>query len=73
MKKYQLKYYDQNCVERKCEMFGESESDIRRQFKEFGYFKDCYITFLKCEQDEERSTMLKSISAVIRNQSFSLN
>lgn len=71
MKKYQIKYFDETGQERKCELLGESEEDIRSQFKRFGYFKNCHLTFLFCPED--KNTMLQAISKVIRQQNFSLN
>jgi hypothetical protein len=54
-------------------MLGDSENDIRQQFKRQGYFRDCILTFVNCPQETERATMLKAISNVIRQKSFSLN
>jgi len=73
MKRYQLKFIDESGIERKCELLGESEADIRSQFKRFGYFRDCYLTFLKCEQDEARERMLSAINGVMRRNQFCLN
>lgn len=72
MKTFELKYYFMG-KEHRCTMLGDSENDIRQQFKRQGYFRDCILTFVNCPQETERATMLKAISNVIRQKSFSLN
>ena len=72
MKKYNCKYISQG-KEFKCQLFADSLDDAKNQFKRFSYLKGSILTFIGCEQDDARKSMLQSISAVIRQQNFSLN
>jgi len=73
MKRYNCKYISEG-HEYRCQLLANSLDDAKDQFKRFTYTKGSILTFIECdEQETERTAMLKSISAVIRQKQFSLN
>jgi hypothetical protein len=72
MKTYNCKYINQG-KEFKCQLFADSLDDAKNQFKRFSYLKGSILTFIGCEHDEARESMLKAINGVMRRNQFCLN